>query len=222
MQMSIDQIGLNKLLSIVRPKSNLDSLKEHRDGLWKKLNQGINTGTGNPDNNSDMKQMITELAEADRQIQQATYEEESRKLELERLKREEAAAKSFREREKALAKNERALQNASMHKLLSAAGKYSVYRTTPGAGAIYSLSQGLPGINNAGYPPQGPLGKSEEINGDIKESVEFGIAAAEVSRRRKRNQMKEENEEAIHKKDTANETGVRKKRKKKSSIDVTL
>lgn len=227
--MSIDMKGLNNLLSIVQPKSNLDSLKEYRNGLWKKLSQGADTndkkpgdpGKGDSGNQADIKRVFVELEAVDKQIQQASYEEQSRKLEEENLKREEAAAKKFREREKALAKHERALENASMRKLLSAAGKFTGYRTAAGTGINIVSPPGVSGINNDGCQQHSLTGKAEEINRDIKESVEFGIAAAEVARRRKQNERKEELEEDACKNDPVALAAVKKKRRK-NSINITI
>lgn len=213
--MSINQVGLNNLLSIVRPKSTLDELKERREGLWKKLNQGVN----NNDGSINTKQVLLELGEADRQIQRATYEEESRKLELENLKREEAAAKKLRERERLLAKHERVLQNASMRKLLSASGKFSGYGKFS-AGTSFINGAGTCGAKTGDLSQYDFMRKAEEINVDVKESVEFGIAAAEVARRRKRNELKEENDG--HKNCIDKVHASCKKKKKKKSINITL
>lgn len=228
--MSIDLMGLNSLLSIAQPKSNLDALKEYRNGLWKKLSQGANTtdkkpgGPGKDDsgNQADIKRAFAELEAVDKQIQQASYEEQSRKLEEENLKREEAAAKKLREREKALAKHERVLENASMRKLLSAAGKFAGYRTAAGTGINIVSPPGLSGINHDGCQQHSLTGKAEEINRDIKESVEFGIAAAEVARRRKQNERKEAVEEDACKNDQIGCLAAAKKRRKKNSINITV
>lgn len=227
--MSIDLRGLNNLLSIVHPKSNLDSLKEYRNGLWKKLSQEANAadrkpgGPGKSDSGTqaNIRTVFVELEAVDKQIQQASYEEQSRKLEEENLKREEAAAKKLREREKALAKHERVLENASMRKLLSAAGKFTGYRTAAGTGINIVSHPGISGISNDGCQQHSLMGKAEEINRDIKESVEFGIAAAEVARRRKQNERKEAIEEDVCKNDQVGLTAV-KKRRKKNSINITV
>lgn len=216
--MPIDSRYLNNLMPIIQPKNNLDSLKEYRNGLWKKLSQGANTSDkkpGGPEKSDsgtqvDIKRVFVELEAVDKQIQQASYEEQSRKLEEENLKREEAAAKKLREREKALAKHERVLENASMRKLLSATGKFPEYRTVAGTGII-----------SDGCQQKSFMGKAEEINRDIKESVEFGIAAAEVARRRKQNERKEETEAAAHKNHEAG-LAIAKKKRKRNSINIMI
>ncbi|WP_371360905.1 hypothetical protein [Sporomusa malonica] len=218
--MPIDQMGLNNLLANLYPKSNLTALREYRNGLQKKLEQ---TANGNKEmlakqdnnNNTDSKQVIVELQAADKQIQQTIYEEETRKLELERLKREEAAAETLRKREKALAKHEHALSNASMSKLLSAATKSSQVNTMDGLGMTFSFSQPSSEPSNIGNAPHSLTGKVDEIERDLKESVELGIAAAEVARRRKDNELKANIEEAACKK-------AKKEKVKKRNVNITI
>lgn len=184
--MPIDQAGLNTLLSVFQPKNYLDTLREKREGIWKKLSSNVRDGS------KDNKQAIAELQAADQQIQQEIYEEKSRKLELERLKREEAAAKSLRERERAFATHERVLQTASINKLFSAIGNAAEYRAMAKGGTPLLFNNGL--YEKDGYTRNYLLDKTQEINGNIKESVEYGAAAAEVARRRKNNRIKLENE----------------------------
>jgi hypothetical protein len=204
--MPIDQMGLNNLLANLNPKNNLTALREYRDGLQKKLeqeaigNKEMLATQDNNNNNTDIKQVIVELQAADKQIQQTIYEEETRKLELERVKREEAAAKTLRDREKALARHEHVLMNASIGKLLSAAAKVSQCNSIGGAGIALSFSQSASKTSSTENSPYSLTGKSNEIARDLKESVEFGIAAAEVARRRKANELKANIEEAACKK----------------------
>jgi hypothetical protein len=205
--MPIDQMGLNNLLAIVNPKSNLTALKEYREGLQKKFEQEVrNTNTGN-------KQAIVELQAVDNQIQQTIYEEERQKLELERLKREAATAKNAREREKALAKHERALDNASMKKLYSAISNNSQVQTMAGLGLSFSFCQPSSESNNTAHPQYSLEGKVEEVERDLKESSEYGIAAAEVARRRKCNQLKADIEESACK---------NVKKAKKKTVNITI
>ena len=205
--MPIDQMGLNNLLAIVNPKSNLTVLKEYRAGLQKKFEQEIrNTNTGN-------KQAIVELQAVDNQIQQTIYEEESQKLELERLKREEATAKNAREREKVLAKHERALDNASMKKLYYAISNNSQVQTMAGLGMSFSFCQPSSESNNTAHPQYSLEGKVDEIERDLKESTEYGIAAAEVARRRKSNQLKADIEESACK---------NVKKAKRKTVNITI
>ncbi|WP_371380196.1 hypothetical protein [Sporomusa aerivorans] len=204
--MSIDQAGLNKLLAMVYPKNNLTALREYRDGLQKKLEQEVRNSTSattvnSDDNNNraDTQHVIVELQATDKQLQLAVYEEETRKLELERLKREEAMAKNLRAREKALAKHESVLYNASMNKLFSAINKLPQVQTMAGSGMAFSFGQQPAETDKNSYSTHSLEGKFEEINRDLKESTEYGIAAAEVARRRKNTQLKAEIEEAANK-----------------------
>ncbi|QDR79936.1 hypothetical protein [Sporomusa termitida] len=219
--MPVDQMGLNNLLAKLNPKNNLTALRDYRDGLQKKLEQeaiGNKEMHAKPDANhttTDIKQVIVELQAADKQIQQTIYKEETRKLELERLKREEAAAKKLRDREKALARHERVLLNASMGKLLSAAVKASQGNTIGGTGMVVACSPSAAKPSNTENSPYSLTGKSDEIERDLKESVEFGIAAAEVARRRKANELKADREEAAGKK-------AKKEKAKKRNINITI
>ncbi|BBB90205.1 MAG TPA: hypothetical protein PKA28_06420 [Methylomusa anaerophila] len=205
--MPIDQVGLNNLLANFFPKNNLTVLREYHAGLQKKLaekafgNKEMLAKQDNNNANTDIKQIVAELQAADKQIRQAIYEEETRKLEIDRLKREEAAAENLRKREKALARHERVLDNASMGKLLSAASKIT---HKVGAGMVISLNS-----------PHGLPGKNDEIERDLKESVEFGIAAAEVARRRKNSELKANSEEAAYKKAT-------KEKAQKRNLNITI
>ncbi|EMS70574.1 hypothetical protein [Ruminiclostridium cellobioparum] len=195
--MNIDQKSLNDLLSIMRPKNSLDTLRERREALLKRMDRNTPVA-GNPSegdkNTGDIKQVLMELGEIDRQIQAEIYEEKTRKLELERLKREEAAAKNLREREKILARHEGVLYRYSFNKLLSADGKAREMRTMVGPGVSVTLSGGISAEGKAHGDKL--VQKLEDIDRDLKESREFGIAAAEVAARRRRNRMKQEIEEA--------------------------
>lgn len=196
--MNIDQKGLNDLLSIMRPKNSLDMLRERREALLKRIDQNApvtgKPGEGDKNTGNDTKQALMELGEIDRQIQGEIYEEKTRKLELERLKREEAAAKNLREREKILARHEGVLYRYSFNKLLSADGKAREIRTMVRSGVSVTLSKGISAEDEArGHKL---LQKLDDIDRDLKESVEFGIAAAKVAARRRHNRMKQEIEEA--------------------------
>ena len=197
--MPIDQADLNNLLTTLFPKDNLTALREKRNDLQKKLEQGTGGNTkklaaqDKNSTNANNRQVIVELQAADKNLQQAIYEDETRKLEIERLKREAAAAKKMREREKALAKHERVLNNAGMEKLLSAVSKVHQYTTTAG-----SLS-----------------GQGDAIERDLKEAAEFGIAAAQVARRRKDAEEKANSEEAAGNK-------AKKEKAKKRGINITI
>lgn len=206
--MPIDQTGLNNLQAMFQPKSNLDVLREQRDGLWKKMNNSESSGENDSSKAKvNNHQLIVELQGTDKQIQQAVYEEENRKLELERLKREEAAGKNLREREKALAKHEGVLYNASMNKLLSAKGKSSQCQKMGGISC--SLIQGVPVSSSEVDSSHNKTGLLNEIDRDLRESIQFGIGAAEVARRRQKNHRQEELE-ASNQKSDGNKQGKKK------------
>lgn len=197
--MNINQKSLNNLISIMQPRNSLDMLKEKREAQLKKLNQGLGTIT---DSGKDIKnatdstkQAFAELRSIDEQILMEIYEEKSNKLELERLEREEATAKSLRQKENASAEHQAVLERCSMNKLFSAKRKSLELRTMVKSGVSVTLSEDL---STTGKDSTGNklIQKSEEINRDIKEASEFGIAAAKVAVRRKNNQVKKENEEA--------------------------
>lgn len=205
--MPIDQVGLNTLLSVFRPKNYLETLREKREGIWKKLSSNVR------DDSKDNKQVIADLQATDKQIQQEIYEEKSRKLELERLKREEAAAKNLRERERVYAAHERVLQTASINKLFSATCNAAEYRAMAKGGTPLLFNNGV--YEKDGYTSNRLLEKTQEISGNIKESVEYGVAAAEVARRRKDNRIKLEIEVAL-----TNEAARKKKRKRSINIII--
>ncbi|TWH47109.1 hypothetical protein [Sporomusa sp. KB1] len=218
--MPIDQMGLNNLLAIVNPQSNLTALKNYREGLQQKLEQKLHNNTtdtivnhDSSNTNTDDKQVIVELQTVDKQIQQTIYEEETRKLELERLKREESTAKNARERGKALARHERALDNASMNKLYSAISNNSQVQTMAGLGMSFPFCLPSSESNNSTHPQYSLAGKVEETERDLKESTEYGIAAAEVACRRKNNQLKADIEEAACK---------NAKKAKKKTVNITI
>lgn len=193
--MAIDQAGLNSLLATFMPKNNMTALREQRANLLQKLQQ---SDTGNQDGDrqqpGDIKQQLRELVAVDQEIAQKLYDEISKKLEEKRLEREAAIAKKERDRERALAKHERLLVNRSLSKLLSAAGKAG----HPGQACIGAFSGGS----------QEDKPYISEVDRDLRESVQYGIAAAEVAVRRKNAEAKaqiEENAErkkAAHKKKT--------------------
>lgn len=216
--MNINQKSLNDLLSIMQPKNSMDMLRERREALLKRINQNT-SASGNPgecDKNTgnDTTQTLMELSELDRQILAEIYEEKTRKLELERLKREETAAKNLREREKVLAWHEATLNRYSFNKLLSADGKAHEMSTMVRSGVSVTLSGGVSAEDQA-YGNK-LVQKSQDIHRDLKESAEFGIAAAKVAARRRHNHMKQELEEAA----AAKRRNRRIKAKK--HIDVVL
>lgn len=186
--MAIDQTGLNSLLATLTPKSNMAALREQRANLLQKLQQ--RTDTGKPDGGQqqagDIKQDIQELAAVDQQIAAEMYDEVSKRLEEERLEREAAFAKTERDREQALAKHEHLLENRSMSKLLSAAGK---------AGHPQGSYSGTVGGGN-----QGDKAYVSDVDRDLQESVQYGIAAAEVAVRRKNAETKAQIEERAERK----------------------
>lgn len=200
--MAIDQAGLNSLLATFMPKNTMSALRQQRANLLQKLQQ---SNTGDKDNQrqptGDIKQQLRELIAVDQQIAQKLYDEISTKLEEKRLAQEAAIAKKERDRERALAKHERLLENRSMSKLLSAAGKAG----HPGQSCIGAFSGG--NREDKTY--------TSEVDCDLQESVEYGIAAAEVAMRRKSAEAKAQFEENAEKKQVAH-----KKKSKRISIMV--
>jgi|GEM_PF-1432276 len=197
--MIVDEKYLKDLLSSIQPgKSSLDMLRERREALLKKINQGIsNPGDGseppaNPEN--DRKQAIMELMDIDQQIQREIYEEKSKKLEIERLKYEEAAAKKFREREIILARHEAALCRRSDTKLLSAGSKANGLKIIVKSGVSLTLREAAAAGDGSCLSKL--TDKLDEINRDLKESAEYRIAAAKVAARRRNNRIKKEIQEA--------------------------
>ncbi|GBG58465.1 hypothetical protein SPFL3102_02187 [Sporomusaceae bacterium FL31] len=185
--MAIDQNSLNRLLAVLAPKNHMAVLREQRTNLLQKLRQSTDNGkaSGVQQQVGNIKSQIRELAAVDQQIAQEIYDETSRKLEAERLEREAAFAKKERDRERALAKHERLLENRSMSKLLSAAGKVSQ------SGGAYRCDLSAGG--------QGDKDCVSDVDRDLQESVEYGIAAAQVAARRKNAEAKAQIEESAEK-----------------------
>lgn len=203
--MRIDQAGLNSLLSVIQPRGYFDKLSGKREGIIKKLNQGMNLSKDNASKNKN-KQLLKELYTTDKQMQAAFYEEKSLQLRLERLKIEEITTSNLRKKDRILAEHESTLFNASMGKLISAQGKSSELkfgRVDEGTKRDESMQKDI-------------FERAEGINEDIKESAKLGIAAAEVARRRRNNQMKMAIEAA------AKKSAARREREKKRLINVTV
>lgn len=203
--MRIDQAGLNSILSVIHPRGYFNKLSEKREGIIEKLNQGMNLNKDNASKNKN-KQLLKELYTTDKQMQAAFYEEKSLQLRLERLKIEETTTSNLRKKDRILAEHEYTLFNASMGKLISAQGKSSELkfgRVDEGTKRDESMQKDI-------------FERAEGINEDIKESAKLGIAAAEVARRRRNNQMKMAIEVA------AKKSAARKDREKKRLINVTV
>lgn len=196
--MAIDQAGLNSLLATFMPKNNMAALREQRAHLSQKLQQRIDTGNkaGDRQQTGDIKHQLRELAAVDQQIAQRLYDEISQKLEEKRLAQEAAIAKKERDRERALAKHERLLVSRSIGKLLSAAGKAS----HPGQSCIGALSGGS----------QEDKTYISEVDRDLRESVQYGIAAAEVAVRRKNAEAKAQIEENAERKQAAHKRKLKR------------
>lgn len=199
--MAIDQAGLNSLLATFMPKNNMAALREQRANLLQKLQQKIDTGSkgGERPQAAGIKEQLRELVAVDQQIAQKLYDEISHKLAEQRLAREAAIAKKERDRERALAKHERFLVNRSWSKLLSAACKTS----QPGQFGVGAVSGGS----------QEDKTYTSEVDNDLQESVQYGIAAAEVAVRRKNAEIKAQIEENAEKKQAA-----QKKKSKRVNI----
>ncbi len=196
--MIVNDRGLNDLLYLMQPKNSLDRLREKRETLLKKINQStptlkdsLKSANGSEYN---VKQAFMELVAVDQEIQREVYEEKSKKLEIERLKNEEAAAKKFREKEKILARHEATLQRHSFRRLLSAGCKFNELRITEKSGVSLTLREAASTGDGNGFSKLSE--KSEEINRDLKEAAELSIAAAKVAARRRKNRIDEETQEA--------------------------
>lgn len=196
--MAIDQTGLNSLLTTLTSQNNMAALREQRANLLQKLQQRTDTGKtdGGQQQAGDIKQEIQELAAVDQQIAQGMYDEISKRLEW-----EAAFAKKERDRERTLAKHERLLENRSMNKLLSAASKVS----HTGESYIGAFSGGS----------QGDKTYVSDVDRDLQESVQYGIAAAEVAARRKNAEAKAQIEERAEKKQAAH-------RKKTKRVNIMV
>lgn len=199
--MAIDQTGLNSLLTALTPKNSMAALREQRANLLQKLQQRTGKTDGGQQPAADIKKDIRELAAVDQRIAQEIYDETSKRLEEERLEREVAFAKKERYRERALAKHERLLENRSMSKLLAAAGKAN----HPGE----SYSGAFSGSR------QGDKAYVSDVDRDLQESVQYGIAAAEVAVRRKNAEARANIEERAEKKQAAH-------RKKTKRVNIMI
>lgn len=183
--MAIDQNGLNSLLAKLTPQNNMAALREQRANLLRKLQSTIDSPEGSKTPTGDTKHDIKEMAALDQQIAQEVYDETSRRLEEERLKQEAACAKKERDRERALAKHERLLESRSMSKLLSANSKVG----HPDEVSFGAFNGGSQGDNSY----------TSGVDRDLQESVQYGIAAAEVAVRRKNAETKAQIEETSEK-----------------------
>lgn len=216
--MNINQKSLTDLLSIMQPKSSLDMLREKREAQLKKINQGLSTSPDSGSNDAnDTKKAFSELQAIDEQIQMEIYEDKSNKLELERLEREEAAAKSLRKKQKASAEHQAVLERCSINKLFSAKRKSVELRTMAKSGVSLTLTNDF-STSNRDSAGNRLMQKSEEIDRDLRESREFGIAAAKVAARRKNIRVKKENEEAA----LENSKSRKGKNKNKKHINIII
>ena len=189
--MAVNQAGLSYLLSVSQSKSFFNRPGNKNEGIIKKLNKGTDSykDNSNCNNNNKYMQLLRKLQEKDKAMQETLYERMSLKLRLEGLRREEMTTSNLRKKDRILAEQECILYHCSMRKLLSASQKNSGIRLGTGDLNIKSCESSENNI----------LEKADEISSDIKESVRFGIEAAEVARRRKNNQIKEAIEAAAKK-----------------------
>ncbi|MEN6567663.1 MAG: hypothetical protein ABFC57_15365 [Veillonellales bacterium] len=183
--MAIDQNGLNSLLANLMPKNNAAVLREQRTNLMRKLQTTADRSENGLPSTEDTKRDIKELAAVDQEIAQEVYDETSHRLEEQRLEQEAACAKKERDRERALAKHEHLLESRSMSKLLSANSRV-----------------GQPDVVSFGTFNNGSQGDNSYISGvdrDLQESIQYGIAAAEVAVRRKNAESKAQIKESSEK-----------------------
>ncbi len=192
--MNINQKVHNNIISLMQPKKFFGVFQQNSQSLeGKKPLNTLGTCTvgqlsQNAGEKNHLKSSINKLREYDRETQMRAYESTARRLELERFEREEAAATSLHEKGLVLARHEDTLNFHSFGKLLSAKGKMHASNTSD---------------------------KAEEVGRELKEAVELGIAAAKVAVRRKNNRIKEENEQALAKRNN-------RKNKPKKHINVVL
>ncbi len=192
--MNINQKVHNNIISLIQPKKLFGVFQQNSQSLEEK--KPLNTlGTctvgllsQNAGEKNHIQSSINKLREYDRETQMRAYESTARRLELERFERDEAAARSYQEKGLVLARHEDTLNCHSFGKLLSAKGKMQASNTSD---------------------------KAEEVGRELKEAVELGIAAAKVAVRRKNNRIKEENEQALAKRNS-------RKNKPKKHINVIL
>lgn len=218
-KMPINQIELNNLLSVLQPKDTLTELKKHRDNLLKQLTQQTTTDSDILKPYSvhiDTKQIITDLQSTNIALQQSLYEVVNNKLENERLDREKAAAKLMYQSEKSLAAHERILTTASRKKMSSALSKIAVCwnRAQSGISPATFLEN-----SNQNNPIDVSQNMNNEIDQDIKQSVELNTAANDVARRQKH--IKKAAEEAVQNNTTPLHSADSKQKKNKSIINIT-
>ncbi len=172
--MAINQNTLNSLMTTFTFNSNMMALRDQRANFLHKLQQRTDNGKmdGIQQQAGDIKHQIRNLAIVDKQSAQETYDEIYKKLEGERLEREAMFASKERDRERMLAKHERHLENRSMSKILSGSSKIN-----HPAGAYSGTFSG---------DSQGDKKYVSDVDYELQESVQYGIAAAEVATRRKK------------------------------------
>lgn len=219
--MPINQIELNNLLSVLQPKDTLTALRKHREDLLKQLAQQTTTDSTllNPYSvHIDNKQTVTDLQSTNVALQQALYESVSNKLENQRLDREKAAAKLMYQSEKSLAAHERILAAASRKKMSSALSKIAVCWNMSKSGT--SPATFLEN-SNPNSPTDIPQNTNNEIDQDIKQSIELNTAANDVARRRKHTEIKKAAEEAVQNNATPLPSADGKQKKNKNTINIT-
>lgn len=161
------------LLGLDSDKSSVDALRRQREGLLGRLQNPANSN----DSQKDRQGVIVELAALDRSILQAEYHEETVRLENKRLKNEEYAARTIKERNRVRREREKLLFAESMHKLSEANNKLDE-------------QTGNGGLTND---------QADSISGDLKEARELSAEAAQVVQRRKNDEWKEYAEEKARK-----------------------
>jgi hypothetical protein len=183
--MPINQIELNNLLSVLQPKDTLTALRKHREDLLKQLTQQTTADSNvlNPYSvHINNNQTVTDLQSTNVALQQALYESVSNKLENQRLDREKAAAKLMYQSDKSLAAHEQILAAASREKMSSALSKIAVCWNMSKSGTSPATSLENSNPNN---PTDIPQNMNNEIDQDIKQSIELNTAANDVVRRQK-------------------------------------
>jgi hypothetical protein len=157
--------------------SDVDSLRERQNKLMEKLDRACDDKNNQHDAGriKERKQIIVELSAVGKELGAKIYHEKYNRLENQRLKNEEATAKTARARNKVRREREQLLLRQSAEKLAAAGQKINDYTETDSGH-----------INAA-------------IDNNLKEAREYSEEAAAVAGRRHAEEWKEYHEEKARK-----------------------
>jgi hypothetical protein len=202
-KMGLDRNSSGSMLNMLKAtSSNVDSLREYQNKLMEKLKSTANSENAPKENDrsTERKQVIVELTSVGKELQQAIYREKSTRLENQRLKNEEATARTIRARNQARRERERLLMNQSMEKMMAAKSEAGECRAF--GGSIDDTSNDL----TANYFSDS---RRDAVGNNLKEAREYSIEAAAVARRRKADEGKENAEEKEEKRKKNRRINVR-------------